>query len=64
VDHANFLGQVEVAMAQGASGVIAGRSLWKDCIDLDPEEMAARLTARALPRLREVQAVIARHRGP
>ena len=35
VDHETFLGQVEIAMANGASGVIAGRSLWKDCISLD-----------------------------
>jgi tagatose-1,6-bisphosphate aldolase len=63
VDHTTFLGQVETAMAAGASGVIAGRSLWKDCIHLDPQEMATRLTGRAVPRLRELQVVIARHRG-
>lgn len=63
VDHATFLGQVETAMASGASGVIAGRSLWKDCIHLDDAEMSARLRDRAVPRLRELQAVIARHRG-
>ena len=63
VDHATFLGQVETSMANGASGVIAGRSLWKDCIHLDDTEMAQRLTTLAVPRLRELQAVIARHRG-
>lgn len=63
VDHATFLGQVETSMANGASGVIAGRSLWKDCIHLDDAEMAQRLTTLAVPRLRELQAVIARHRG-
>ncbi len=63
VDHATFLGQVETAMANGASGVIAGRSLWKDCIHLDAREMEQRLTTRALPRLRELQAVIAKYRG-
>jgi len=61
VDHATFLGQVETAMANGASGVIAGRSLWKDCISLDRDETRARLTDRAVPRLRELQAVIGRH---
>ena len=61
VDHATFLGQVEVAMANGASGVIAGRSLWKDCISLDREVTRQRLTDIAVPRLREIQAVIARH---
>lgn len=63
VDHATFLGQVDIAMANGASGVIAGRSLWKDCIHLDDAEMTTRLTDRAVPRLRELQAVIAKYRG-
>jgi sulfofructosephosphate aldolase len=61
VDHATFLGQVETAMANGASGVIAGRSLWKDCISLDRAVTRDRLTGIALPRLREIQAVIGRH---
>lgn len=61
VDHATFLGQVETAMANGASGVIAGRSLWKDCISLDRSVTRDRLTTIALPRLRELQAVIGRH---
>ncbi len=61
VDHATFLGQVETSMANGASGVIAGRSLWKDCISLDRAVTKQRLEAIAVPRLREIQAVIARH---
>ncbi|ALN75502.1 tagatose-bisphosphate aldolase [Aureimonas sp. AU20] len=64
VDHETFLGQVEIAMANGASGVIAGRSLWKDCISLDRTETRKRLESVAVPRLREIQAVIARHRAP
>jgi tagatose-1,6-bisphosphate aldolase len=61
VDHATFLGQVETAMAAGASGVIAGRSLWKDCISLDRAVTKTRLDTIALPRLRELQAVIAKY---
>lgn len=61
VDHATFLGQVDTAMANGASGVIAGRSLWKDCISLDRSVTKARLETIAVPRLRQIQAVIARH---
>lgn len=61
VDHATFLGQVETAMANGASGVIAGRSLWKDCISLDRAVTKARLEQVAVPRLHQIQAVIARH---
>ena len=61
VDHATFLGQVETAMAAGASGVIAGRSLWKDCISLDRAVTKQRLETIALPRLRELQAVISKY---
>jgi tagatose 1,6-diphosphate aldolase len=64
VDHATFLGQVETAMANGASGVIAGRSLWKDCISLDRKVTRERLETIAVPRLRELQAIVARHRAP
>lgn len=64
VDHPTFLGQVEVAMANGASGVIAGRSLWKDCISLDRDETRRRLTEVAVPRVDEIRAAIARNRGP
>jgi tagatose-1,6-bisphosphate aldolase len=62
VDHATFLGQVETAMANGASGVIAGRALWKDCISLDRAVTEQRLTNIAVPRLKEIQAIIARYR--
>jgi tagatose 1,6-diphosphate aldolase len=55
------LKQVEDAMRNGASGVIAGRSLWKDCISLDRSVTKDRLEQVAVPRLREIQAVIATH---
>lgn len=61
VDHATFLGQVETSMANGASGVIAGRSLWKDCISLDRGVTKERLETIAVPRLREIQAVIGKY---
>ena len=61
VDHATFLGQVETSMANGASGVIAGRSLWKDCISLDRAVTKQRLESIAVPRLREIQAVISKY---
>jgi tagatose 1,6-diphosphate aldolase len=62
VDHETFLGQVKTAMRHGASGVIAGRSLWKDCISLDREETRRRLTEVAVPRVEQLRAIIARHR--
>ncbi len=58
VDHTTFLPQVAIAMRNGASGVIAGRALWKDCISLDPEVRRERLRGVALPRLRELQEVV------
>ena len=62
VDHATFLDQVEIAMRNGASGVIAGRSLWKDCISLDRDVQRERLKTIAVSRLREIQAVIGNYR--
>ena len=62
VDHGTFLGQVEIAMHNGASGIIAGRSLWKDCISLDRTVTRERLTSIAVPRLREIQEVVSRSR--
>jgi sulfofructosephosphate aldolase len=61
VDHETFLGQVEIAMQNGASGVIAGRSLWKDCISLDREISRKKLSTVAVGRLEEIKAVIAKH---
>jgi tagatose 1,6-diphosphate aldolase len=63
VDHATFLGQVEAAMRNGASGVIAGRSLWKDCISLDRTVSRDRLSTIGVARLREIQEVVRRYRG-
>lgn len=62
VDHSVFLGQVEAAIRNGASGVIAGRSLWKDCISLDRKVSKERLSTIGLSRLREIQAVVRRYR--
>ncbi len=61
VDHSVFLGQVESAIKNGASGVIAGRALWKDCISLDRKVSKERLSTIGLSRLREIQAIVRRH---
>ncbi len=63
VDHETFIGQVETAMQNGASGVIAGRALWKDCISLDPATHAERLEKIASDRLKQIQDVLDRHAG-
>jgi len=61
VDHETFLGQVRIAMDNGASGVIAGRALWKDCISLDPGTLETRLETVASDRLRQIQAILDAH---
>jgi sulfofructosephosphate aldolase len=58
VDHETFLEQLRTALAGGASGAIAGRSLWKDCLSVDADVRAQRLREVAVPRLREIQAVL------
>ncbi|MBV8927539.1 MAG: hypothetical protein JO152_00260 [Mycobacteriaceae bacterium] len=58
VDHETFIGQVRTAIANGASGAMAGRSLWKDSLSISPELRADYLTHRALPRLRELAAAV------
>ena len=63
VDHATFLGHLRTALAGGASGAIAGRSLWKDCLMGDSAATAARLRDVAVPRLREIEAVLGEARA-
>src|SRR3954467_8000855 len=58
VDHETFIKQVEIAVANGASGAMAGRSLWKDSLAVSHETRHELLTTRALPRLRELAAVV------
>jgi sulfofructosephosphate aldolase len=59
VDHETFIVNLRNALAGGAAGAIAGRSLWKDCLLADRAATAQTLRDRAIPRLREVQAVLA-----
>jgi sulfofructosephosphate aldolase len=54
VDHETFVEQVRIAMANGASGAMAGRALWKDCLSVSHDLRREYLTDRALPRLREL----------
>ena len=54
VDHETFIKQVAIAMANGASGAMAGRSLWKDSLSISHAVRQDYLTNRALPRLREL----------
>jgi sulfofructosephosphate aldolase len=58
VDHETFIGQVKVAVDNGAAGAMAGRSLWKDSLSISAEVREQHLTGRALPRLRELESVV------
>lgn len=58
VDHETFIGQVATAVANGAAGAMAGRSLWKDSLSFDAARREELLTTRALPRLRELAAAV------
>ncbi|WP_129336581.1 tagatose-bisphosphate aldolase [Cellulomonas endophytica] len=55
VDHSTFIAQVGTAMANGASGAMAGRSLWKDSLAMTSAERERLLTERAQPRLAELR---------
>lgn len=63
VDHVTFMSNLRTALEGGAAGAIAGRSLWKDCLLGDRAATAERLREVAVPRLREVQAVLAEVRA-
>jgi tagatose 1,6-diphosphate aldolase len=58
VDHETFLEQVTIAMANGAGGAMAGRSLWKDSLSVSHDLRKDYLTKRALPRLYELAEVV------
>jgi sulfofructosephosphate aldolase len=58
VDHETFIKQVAIAMANGASGAMAGRSLWKDSLAVSSEVRKDLLTSRALTRLHELATVV------
>lgn len=58
VDHETFLTQVATAMANGAGGAMAGRSLWKDSLSVSHDLRKDYLTKRALPRLYELADVV------
>lgn len=58
VDHETFIKQVEIAVANGAGGAMAGRSLWKDSMAVSAATREHLLTTRALPRLQELEAVV------
>ena len=61
VDHETFVGQLRTALAAGAAGFIAGRSIWQEPMALTGEERSAFLHGPARRRLEELLDVAARY---
>lgn len=64
VDYEVFARQIEVACRAGASGYIAGRSLWQEGIPLPPEKRRAWLEEVAAARLDHLVQIADRHARP
>jgi tagatose 1,6-diphosphate aldolase len=58
VDADTFEAQVRVACAAGASGVLAGRSIWKEAATMEPAERDAFLAGPARHRLEALAAIV------
>jgi tagatose 1,6-diphosphate aldolase len=58
VDHETFVGQLRQARAGGASGFIAGRSIWKEAVAMDRAGRREFLHGEARRRLEELLAVV------
>lgn len=54
VDCEVFLEQTAIACASGASGILAGRAIWKEALGLDGEERSAFLDGTARERMRQL----------
>jgi tagatose-1,6-bisphosphate aldolase len=54
VDHETFARQAQVACKAGASGILAGRSIWKEAASLQGEDRADFLFNKAVERAREL----------
>jgi len=64
VDDATFEAQVRVACRRGASGALAGRSIWADAARLDEPARSERLRTTGRERLRRLADVIREHGRP
>ena len=64
VDFDIYLRQVKVACAAGASGVLCGRAVWKESVQLFGEERARFLNGTATDRFQEIAGVVSRTARP
>lgn len=60
VNYATFKRQVELACEAGASGVIVGRAVWAEAVELGGEAREAFLRITASERMRQLSAICAR----
>ncbi len=61
VGYEAFVERCRTALDNGASGIIAGRAIWKEAVDLQADERRAFLRDVAVPRLRGLVDVLAEH---
>ena len=59
VDHETFVVQLRIALAAGAAGFIAGRSIWKEAVGMDAGGRRAFLHGEARRRLDELLEMVA-----
>ncbi len=58
VDFPIFEQQVRVACEAGASGFLAGRAIWKECVAMTPQERQQFLTTTATERVNTLKALV------
>lgn len=64
VDFSVYERQVLVACQNGASGFLAGRAIWKECIKMSPEERQQFLSVRGVERLTRLNESTLRYGRP
>lgn len=64
VDFETYLRQVEIACCNGASGVAAGRAVWKEAAEVDSEERRVFLMGTAAARMHSITKLVNEHATP
>jgi tagatose-1,6-bisphosphate aldolase len=64
VDFGTFEQQTEIACKAGASGWLAGRAIWKECVVMPPAERAAFLSGKATDRVKRLNEIASAHARP
>ncbi|MFQ3648081.1 MAG: hypothetical protein SNJ80_14235, partial [Anaerolinea sp.] len=64
VDFDTFAEQTLIACQQGASGYLAGRAIWKECVVMSPEERGRFLATTARERVEKLNAIAEQNARP